>query len=939
MKHQASWERIEQLFAAASRMPPAARAAYVNAACGDTRLRLEVMSLLQADAAADGYLESQPTPASGTACPGFTLTAGDRLGPWQVRAPLGRGGMGEVYLGERADGAFHQTVALKLLRHEAVGQVERFHAERQILARLEHPGIARLLDGGISADGRPWAALEYVEGQPIDRYCRQQASTPEDRLRLLLQVCNAVAHAHRNLVVHRDIKPSNILVDDSGRARLLDFGIAKPVADDAASTLTQAVLTPDWCAPEQLAGEPITTATDIHALGLLLFELLAGAPPWPMQGQPLARALRLMLDTPAPPMRVAAAPGAAFLQAPHRLRNDLEAIVARCLRREPEHRYPTVDALREDIQRALDGAPVAAREGARLYVLGRLLRRHRWPAAAAAAVLATLTAGLVGTAWQAQRAEQQAAQATAVRNYLVQLFKASDPRVASDRPRGQISARELLDIGSARLDSEFADRPELQLEMLGLTAEIYRALGERERYAALQASQVALAQRLHGDHHPAVIHALLMEADDARQHDDHAAALALVDRADPLIRRAGLDRSALRARWWLHRANALEADLPQWPARVQALEEATRLFEHAAPDDWDRVVVLANLGTAYWERGQSGDAARSRDWLRRALTAAETARERDDGELQVMFANLGHMEAFLGSAAAADAAFATATSLARQTHGEHNRRYWHAAAGWAGLLHEIGERERALAIFEALQPLLPDSPADDERSTVALARATHGIALLREGRPRAALPLLEAAERDYRLSAAHRYQIHHAQQGLGEALAALGRHQEASHWLQQSLQGREADNPADSVPVLDIRSRWGGFLLARGEAGEARRQYTRVLADAGQRRLTSVALAQAGLARLALDEGDIAAALRHARDAIATHEGSEGLRDARVAPELWWLHARALAQAGDAAQARGWAARAVDGYRLHHHPDSAERAAADVWLTRLPGPD
>ncbi|QDH71092.1 serine/threonine-protein kinase [Marilutibacter alkalisoli] len=935
MKHQASWERIEQLFAAASRLPPAARAAYVNAVCSDEQVHAEVMSLLQADASAEGYLDSSPAPASGMTDAGFTLSSGDRLGPWLVCAPLDHGGMGEVYLGERADGAFHQTVALKLLRHEAVAQVERFHAEREILARLEHPGIARLLDGGISTDGRPWAALEYVEGEPIDRYCRQHALPAENRLHLLLQVCDAVDHAHRNLVVHRDIKPSNILVDAAGRARLLDFGIAKPIVDAAAPTLTQAVLTPDWCAPEQLAGEPVTTATDIHALGLLLFHLLTDTRPWPLQGQPLVRTVRLMLDTPAPPMRAVAAAGTALAHAPHRLRSDLEAIVARCLRREPERRYVTVDALHQDIQRALDGAPVAAREGARLYVLGRLLRRYRWPVAATATLLMTLTAGLVGTAWQARRAEQQAAQATAIRNYLVQLFKASDPRIASDRPRGQITARELLDIGSARLDSEFADRPELQLEMLGLTAEIYRALGERERYAALQASQVALARQLHGDHHPAVIHALLLEADDARQHDDHATALALVERADPLIRRAGLDHSALRARWWLHRANALEADLSQWPARVQALEEATRLFERTAPDDWDRVITLANLATAYWERGQHGDAAHSRDWLRRALTVAESARERDDGELQVMYANLGHLEAFLGSAADAEAAFATAASLTQQTHGEHNRRYWHAAAGWAGLLHEIGERERALAIFEALQPLLPAEPAADERGTVALARAAHGIALLREGRPQVALPLLEAAERDYRLSAAHRYQIHYAQQGLGEALAALGRHPEARHWLQQSLQGREADNPADSVPVLDIRSRWGGFLLARGEIGEARRQLTRVLADAGPRRLPSVALAQAGLARLALEEGDTAAALRHSGDALATHDRSEGLRDARLAPELWWLHARALAQAGNAAQARGWAERAVDGYRRHHHPDSAERAAAEAWLARL----
>src|ERR1700742_2260768 len=271
------------------------------------------------------------------------LAEGTRLGPWRLLHLIGRGGAGEVYLAERADGAFQQRVAVKVMQRGAVAEVARFQAEREILARLEHPGIARLLDGGVTDDGRPYMTMEFVEGRSITDYCRLINATLEQRLGLFLQVCDAVAYAHRNLVVHRDLKPSNILVTPNGTVKLLDFGIAK-LLDAQRARVTQAAatpMTPICAAPEQLTGGPVTTATDVYALGLLLFELLSGTHPWMGSDTPVLQAMRTVLQRPAPTLS-RTAEAQPNPPVPVRLiRGDFDAIVAKALRKEPGDRYAT----------------------------------------------------------------------------------------------------------------------------------------------------------------------------------------------------------------------------------------------------------------------------------------------------------------------------------------------------------------------------------------------------------------------------------------------------------------------------------------------------------------------------------------------------------------------------------------------------------------------
>jgi hypothetical protein len=443
----------------------------------DAAVVAEVESLLRAAEQAEGFLCTPASPAVTDPLPDTTLDM--RLGVWRITGRIGRGGMGEVYSATRAEGDFEQRVAIKLLQHAASDQSERFQAERQILARFEHPGIARLYDGGISPDGRPYMVMEFVDGRPITVYAAQSALTLQARLQLFVQVCEAVAYAHRNLIVHRDLKPSNILVNASGQIKLLDFGIAKPMDPEHAELTAAAPMTLSCAAPEQLAGKPVTTATDVYALGLLLFELLTGVHPWKDADTPVQQALRTVSQRPAPiPSKTAERLSA--VPVPVRLlHGDLDAIVAKALRPEPTHRYATVEALKLDVERALSGSPVAAREGARLYVLGRMLRRYRWAAAAIAAVFISLAAGLGVAAWQAERAaierdtaRRDAAREEAIRYSLTSLFRSA----IADQGGQPATAKSMIDGSAQRVLREYHDQPQLAGEIVLTLADLYGAL-------------------------------------------------------------------------------------------------------------------------------------------------------------------------------------------------------------------------------------------------------------------------------------------------------------------------------------------------------------------------------------------------------------------------------------------------------------------------------
>ncbi len=416
--------------------------------------------------------------------------------------------MGEVWEAERADGQFEQIVALKLVKRgmDSEEVLRRFLRERQILARLEHPNIARLLDGGLAPDGRPYLVLERVDGEPIVAWCRAQRCDLAARVRLVIAVAEAVDLAHRNLVVHRDLKPSNLLVDATGTVKLLDFGIAKILASDpeggASTRLEDRALTPAYAAPEQILGRPATTSTDVYSLGVVLYELLTGRLPHVRATTShLGLAQEVERETLTRPSRVVAEAGDP--RGARALAGDLDTIVVKALAREPERRYGSISAFADDLRRYLDGRPVRARPDSGLYRARKFVARHRLAVAAAALVVAALVAGLSIALWQARRAEQaarlaqaQASRAEQVRAFLVSIFEAADPA----RARGEtVEARTLLDEGARRIDAELAKEPELHAELLELLAGLYRKLGELERAKSLAERAFAEHRRLFGD--------------------------------------------------------------------------------------------------------------------------------------------------------------------------------------------------------------------------------------------------------------------------------------------------------------------------------------------------------------------------------------------------------------------------------------------------------
>jgi eukaryotic-like serine/threonine-protein kinase len=398
-----TWQRQNDVFLAALELAPERRRAYLDEACADDdELRRLVVELLAAHDAAGSFL-STPIGLGGDLDP----PSPERIGPYQILDTIGRGGMGRVYLAVRDDDSFEKTVALKLVRGGRTSDdfERRFRQERQILAGLQHANIATLLDGGTAEDGQPYLVMEYVKGRPITERCQALAMTTRQRVALFRAVCGAVQYAHQNLVVHRDIKPANVLVDDHGVPKLLDFGIAKllgTAAEPAPTATVLPLMTPEYASPEQVRGQTVTTASDIYSLGVLLYELLADRRPYEVKAESLESLLHTVCETePRPPSQVVARPRAV------ELRGDLDTIVLKALRKEPERRYRTAHDLSEDLRRHLEGLPVSARADTFGYRAGKFVRRHRAAVTAAVLVSLSLVGGIASTAWQARLAQRR----------------------------------------------------------------------------------------------------------------------------------------------------------------------------------------------------------------------------------------------------------------------------------------------------------------------------------------------------------------------------------------------------------------------------------------------------------------------------------------------------------------------------------------------------
>ena len=925
---------LRELFDQTVLLAPGQRAAFLLEHCADSNMRAAVERLLRADAAADDALFSGGAEAAARAIgeddAAQTLPPGSRIGAFELLEVLGEGGSSTVFRARREFAGVRQDVALKLLRRGLYSPDARmqFRRERQALAQLRHAGIARLIEGGVTDNGLAYIALELVEGKSLLDHVRDNRLDLKQRLALFLQVCRAVESAHRALIVHRDLKPANVLVTEEGQIKLLDFGIAKLLdsADDMHTQHVQA-FTPAYAAPEQRSGAPVTTATDVYALGILLGELVSGQRPTGETGR-------------TPSSQVAENTGPGVLPAPAQvtrraLRGDLDNIVLKAIASEPERRYASAGALADDIERLLDSRPVAAHPPSRWYRASKFVQRHRGGVVATALfILAILTAFGIAL-WQAKiardaehGAQRETARANATKDFLIRVFRASDPRIAQDKPRGQVTAKELLDLNAPRIAQEFASDPDTQIELLGVAASIYRELDDQPQYERLHRQQIDLAQRLYGETHPAIIAGLLDDADHANDRNDYAQALRLLEQADPLIHRSGLDHSAVRARWFLLRSQVMSDDDAQSKAGAAALDSAVQLYGEVAPRDAGYVKALTNMGY----RGQhDGGGAAAEPWFRRAIASAETESDRDDAQLQQLtYPGLAAALEFQGKFDAAEQAYERSVDLARKTYGETHSTYWVPAAEFASLVHRQGERERAHALFDQLFRAIP--PQWDKDSYAAYAREFYAACLANEGRAQEAIPLLETSLHTYITKPSVEYELRRVRLTLGDAYDQAGRTDDARAMLKSSLDERIARDPPDGGTIRAARERWGRFLLDHGDPAGAEEQFRLVLAQERGRRFASFALAHGGLARVYLQHGATADAANESLAAIESFAKVTGRRDVRNGPYLWLIRSAVLLHAGDAQGAHEWAQRALEASRRYDDPAAASIRQAEAAL-------
>ncbi|MGA2539143.1 MAG: serine/threonine-protein kinase, partial [Terracidiphilus sp.] len=531
------WRRIETLFHRAADVDPASRDAFIEEACqGDHELRAELDSLLSS---ADQTLSALRGSLEEVA--GDLLDEGQqawtRLGAYRLIRTLGQGGMGTVYLGERDDDQYHRIVAIKVLRSGLSHRPELqllFRTERQILADFDHTNIARMLDGGIAPDGSPYLVMEYVDGMAIDEFCNTRKLALEGRLRLFRSLCSAVDYAHRHLVIHRDIKPLNVLVTEQGSLKLLDFGIAKLIQPfktgeaQVANGGSEHLLTPDYASPEQLLGKPASTATDVYALGVLLFELLTGELPFAgSRTEPTAQARAICEDRPEKPSSVCLKTHHLSTADARKVRGDLDSIVLKMLEKEPERRYSSATQLLEELDRYFNGYAVTAAKPSLPYRVNKFVRRHKVGATLTALSALLIVAFIVTMAWLAQRARRGEALARREQEFLGSIFKAATPEGSNGE---SVTARQLLDHAAGRLDTELASDPRLQAEMTESIGQSYVALGLYERAQPLLERALRLAAQSQGESSPTYADYLANLASDYRLKGQFAT-------AEPLFRR------------------------------------------------------------------------------------------------------------------------------------------------------------------------------------------------------------------------------------------------------------------------------------------------------------------------------------------------------------------------------------------------------------------
>jgi tetratricopeptide (TPR) repeat protein len=936
--------RWEELFDELIELPEAERGRRLDElGTQDEELAARLRRLLTADADSTGFFERATlglyaTGHDGAADPDAEpqLPAGSVIGPWRVVRLLGRGGMGEVYLAERADGAFVRQAALKIIKPgmDSRAIVRRFTRERQILAGLDHPNLAHLLDGGSGPDGRPYFALEWVDGEPITAYCRRRGLDLAGRLRLMQTVCLAVDAAHRRLVVHRDLKPDNILVTADGTPKLLDFGIAKLLvgedggagAEQTATHLGMRVLTPSYAAPEQILGEPVSTATDVYSLGVLLYELITGSLPHRRNQRTLsALASAVEQETVERPSIAVRRPGAEPRQS-REVPHDLDLIVLSALHREPARRYAGAKALADDLDNFLEGRPIQARPNELGYRVRKFVGRHRVTVSAVAVAVAALIGGLAISVRQTEAARAAARRAERVQSFLVSVFRQSDPMLGDG---SKVTARELLARGAATIDSGLAGEPDVQADLFDDLARIETSLGLLDQALVHARRALALRQaRLPpSDARIGLAWMVLGEVQGAQgglaeAHRSLAAALAVLvpaqgeDSLDVATARRDLgsvmERPQDRAQSVVLLRQALavferrlgETDpetvqtlidlgrVLEWNERYPAAEAAyrralalnTRIF---GPRHVRTAIAQSLVGSLLDRVGRRREA---KPMLEAAIAGERAALGAKHVQLAETLVNYGINRLAEQDYDAADRAFQEALTIDSPSHYAH-----------AQCLRYLGisamERERYAAAADlftratdAFRRSLGENDTQTWRSVANLGSVQAHLGQRSLGRAE----LAEAVDRIQKISGPESYELCMPLKQFGEVLSGSGEHDAAVATLRRErgievkLFGGIEHRGVAATDLLLARA-----LVARGAAGDGRQArqsldealgiFARVHPDDT---LCGEALLLRG--RLALDDGDRALARRHLAAAGALLAARKGAAhaDTREAQRL-----------------------------------------------------
>lgn len=845
------WSRVADLFAHAVNLEAGEREGYLNSACGDdTEMHDYVQGLLQADGAVDAVVEetiiSTARDAFGDETSQAEQMKGQMIGPYRVERLLGSGGMGMVYLAQRADEQFDQQVAIKLGRHRLVDpQTElRLRHERQFLADLDHPNIARLFDGGTTEDGVPYLVMEYIDGVRLDTYCDLNRLNTAERLRLFQTICAAVHYAHQNLIIHRDIKAANILVTKGGTPKLLDFGIAKLSDAEGAATagLTRegaVIMTPANAAPEQITGKNITTATDVYGLGLLLYDLLSGLRAYETEGlTPAAAAKVIVQETIASPSRrlaqtkkaaqnvhdsvalheleqIAADHSVSLERLQRQLRGDLDVIVLKALRKEPARRYRSANAFADDIGLHLKSMPIVARTDSWRYRAGKFVHRHFAAVAASVLVFAMLATFTVVLSVQNRNVVKERDTAREVIQFLEDIFMAQDP----SRARGaDVTAEEILAAGAERIRSNLGDRPEIQSALMGTIGRVYFNLGEYQPSEEMLEQALTLRLQSDGELHPAV-------------------AAARNDLAEVLIRRAQYDRA------------------------IELLQQSLAVNQLSNDGSSPLVATnLFNLANVYLATGKLDDAEAA---IRSSIAIFMQIRDQFGVELAEAKSSLGRILQNLGDLDQTESLFLEAIEILSTSQGPDHpfMAYYQQNLGVlqrskGNLVAAEQTLERAIdatrRILGHKHPLLAvvlvdrgillqmtgdyDSAERDIREALDLSIEIHGSIHPRVGLHKTLLGMLlhdkadlgnaEAALRDALLifdqvlDDDHQY-IASALTEFGAVLNTSGRSDDAREVLERALEIRLKDYPPEHLLVAGTQIEYGDTLSRLGRFDEA----------------------------------------------------------------------------------------------------------------------